>query len=83
MTINQQKLEELYGRLFAEISAGYGGVMVALGDKLGLYKAMVGAGPLSSHEVAAAAPSAMSESGSTRRSPAVISTITQPRQLTS
>src|SRR5262245_44186950 len=52
MTINQQKLEELHGRLFAEISAGYGGVMVALGDKLGLYRAMAGAGPLSSHEVA-------------------------------
>lgn len=31
-TINQQKLEDLYGRLFAEISAGYGGVMVALCD---------------------------------------------------
>ncbi len=52
MTINQQKLEDLHGRLFGEISAGYGGVMVALGDKLGLYKAMAGAGPLSSHEVA-------------------------------
>lgn len=52
MTINQQKLEELHGRLFGEVSAGYGGVMVAFGDKLGLYKAMAGAGPLSSHEVA-------------------------------
>lgn len=52
MTVNQQKLEELHGRLFGEISAGYGGVMVALGDKLGLYRAMDGAGPLSSHEVA-------------------------------
>lgn len=52
MSVNQQKLEDLFGRLFAEISAGYGGVMVALGDKLGLYKAMAGAGPLSSHEVA-------------------------------
>jgi 2-polyprenyl-3-methyl-5-hydroxy-6-metoxy-1,4-benzoquinol methylase len=52
MTIDQQKLEELHGRLFGEIAAGYGGVMVALGDKLGLYRAMAGAGPLSSHEVA-------------------------------
>jgi 2-polyprenyl-3-methyl-5-hydroxy-6-metoxy-1,4-benzoquinol methylase len=52
MTINQQKLEELHGRLFGEISAGYGGVMVSIGEKLGLYKAMAGAGPLSSHEVA-------------------------------
>lgn len=52
MSINQEKLESLVGRLFGELSAGYGGVMVSLGDKLGLYRAMVGAGPLSSHEVA-------------------------------
>jgi len=50
--INQQKLEDLFGRLFGDISAGYGGVMVSLGDKLGLYKAMAGAGPLSSQELA-------------------------------
>ncbi|KRD99989.1 methyltransferase type 12 [Bosea sp. Root381] len=52
MSINQQKLDTLVGRLIGEISAGYGGVMVGLGDKLGLYKAMAGAGPLSSQEVA-------------------------------
>lgn len=52
MTVNQQKLEALVGRLIGEISAGYGGVLVGLGDKLGLYRAMAGAGPLSSHEVA-------------------------------
>lgn len=52
MTVNQQKLDALVGRLIGEISAGYGGVMVGLGDKLGLYKAMAGAGPLSSQEVA-------------------------------
>ena len=52
MTINQQKLDALVGRLLGELSAGYGGVMVSLGDKLGLYRAMAGAGPLSSHEVA-------------------------------
>ena len=44
MTINQQKLDLLVGRLFEDLSAGYGGVMVSLGDKLGLYKAMAGAG---------------------------------------
>jgi 2-polyprenyl-3-methyl-5-hydroxy-6-metoxy-1,4-benzoquinol methylase len=52
IAINQQKLEDLFGRLFGDISAGYGGVMVSLGDKLGLYKAMAGAGPLSSQELA-------------------------------
>lgn len=52
MTIDAQKLDALVGRLFGDLSAGYGGVMVSLGDKLGLYKAMMGAGPLSSQEVA-------------------------------
>lgn len=52
MTLDQQRLDALFGRLFGDISAGYGGVMVSLGDKLGLYKAMAGGGPLSSHEVA-------------------------------
>jgi SAM-dependent methyltransferase len=52
MKIDQQKLDSLVGRLFGELSAGYGGVMVSLGDKLGLYKAMAGAGPLSSRELA-------------------------------
>src|SRR5690606_211786 len=52
MTVNQQKLNMLAERLFGDLSAGYGGVMVSIGDKLGLYKAMAGAGPLSSQEVA-------------------------------
>jgi ubiquinone/menaquinone biosynthesis C-methylase UbiE len=52
MNLNQEKLDSLVGRLFGELSAGYGGVMVSLGEKLGLYRAMAGAGPLSSHEVA-------------------------------
>lgn len=52
MTVDQQKLDALVGRLFADLSAGYGGVMVRLGDQLGLYRAMAGAGPLSAEEVA-------------------------------
>jgi SAM-dependent methyltransferase len=52
MMVDQQKLDALVGRLFSDLSAGYGGVMVSLGDKLGLYRAMAGAGPLSSQEVA-------------------------------
>lgn len=52
MTIDEGKLNDLVTRLVGDISAGYGGVMVALGDKLGLYKAMAGAGPLSSQELA-------------------------------
>lgn len=52
MTINQQKLEALVGRHIGDIAAGYSGVMVSIGNHLGLYKAMAGGGPLSSHEVA-------------------------------
>lgn len=39
-------------RAVGELSAGYGGVMVSLGMKLGLYKAMAGAGPMSARELA-------------------------------
>jgi hypothetical protein len=34
-------------RAVGDLSAAYGGVMVSLGSKLGLYKAMAGAGPMS------------------------------------
>lgn len=49
---NQQSLDAVVGRLFGDLSAGYGGVMVSIGHKLGLYRTMDGAGPLSSAEVA-------------------------------
>jgi SAM-dependent methyltransferase len=53
--IDQTKLEAFANRTIADIAAGYGGVMVSLGHKLGLYKAMAGAGPVSSRELAARA----------------------------
>jgi ubiquinone/menaquinone biosynthesis C-methylase UbiE len=52
MAIDEHKLNELLGRAVGDLSSGYGGVMVSLGAKLGLYKAMAGAGPLNSQEVA-------------------------------
>jgi hypothetical protein len=52
MAIDEQKLNEFLGKVVGDLSAGYGGIMVSLGDKLGLYKAMAGAGPLSSQELA-------------------------------
>lgn len=52
MLPDQQKLEALVGQLIGDVASGYGGVMVSIGNRLGLYRAMVGAGPLSSHEVA-------------------------------
>ena len=52
MALNEERLNALLGKLVGDLSAGYGGVMVSLGDKLGLYKAMAGAGPISSHDLA-------------------------------
>lgn len=53
--IDQGKLDAFLGRAVGDLSAGYFGVMVSLGDKLGLYRAMAGAGPLTPREVAARA----------------------------
>lgn len=54
-TIDQSKLEAFVTRAVGDLAAAYGGVMVSLGDKLGLYKAMAGAGPISAKELAARA----------------------------
>lgn len=51
-TIDRAKLDALLARAVGDLSAGYGGVMVSLGNRLGLYKAMAGGGPLSSRELA-------------------------------
>ena len=53
--IDGTKLESLLGRAVGDLSAAYGGVMVSLGAKLGLYEAMAGAGPISPAELAARA----------------------------
>jgi ubiquinone/menaquinone biosynthesis C-methylase UbiE len=51
--VDQTRLDALLARALGDLSAGYGGVLISIGDKLGLYKAMAGAGPLSSRELAA------------------------------
>src|SRR5512134_1121560 len=51
--IEQTKLDALLARALTDLSAGYGGVMISLGNRLGLFKAMAGAGPISSRELAA------------------------------
>ena len=51
-SIDEAKLNDLLGRVVGDLSSGYGGIMVSIGDKLGLYRAMAGTGPLSSQEVA-------------------------------
>ena len=53
MTIDRDKLNTFVTRAITDLSAGYGGVMVSLGHRLGLYKAMDGAGPVTAAELAA------------------------------
>jgi SAM-dependent methyltransferase len=50
--IDQAKHEAFLAQAFGDLAACYGGVMVSLGDRLGLYDALNGAGPLTSAEVA-------------------------------
>ena len=51
--LEQTKLDALLTPALGDLSAGYGGVMISLGNKLGLFKAMSGAGPISARELAA------------------------------
>ncbi len=51
--IDPTKLEAFAMRSLADLNAAYTGLMINVGEKLGLYKAMAGAGPLSSRELAA------------------------------
>lgn len=50
--INHDRLAALTTQAISDLSAGYAGVMVSIGNRLGLYKAMAGAGPLTAAEVA-------------------------------
>lgn len=52
MTINQDRLMALVGMAMSELSGANGGVMISVGNKLGLYKAMAGRGPMFPAEVA-------------------------------
>ncbi|MCG6192401.1 class I SAM-dependent methyltransferase [Leptospira sp. FAT2] len=51
MAIDSQKVEQLVGKLFGEISAGYSGALVLIGDALGYYKELA-KGPLTSSKLA-------------------------------
>ncbi len=50
--IDQGKLEAFMGQAVTDMSAIVSGPLFLIGEKLGIYKAMAGAGPLSSQEVA-------------------------------
>lgn len=54
-TIDKTALDAFVGKAVTELAAGYGGVMIDIGARLGLYKAMAGRGPMTSGEVAQAA----------------------------
>jgi SAM-dependent methyltransferase len=51
--VNQAKLHEFVMKAVGEMGAAMNAALIIVGDKLGLYKAMAGAGPMTSAEVAA------------------------------
>lgn len=52
MVLDQGKLEVFIGKAVSEWGAAAGVLLVFVGDKLGLFKAMSGAGPLSPEDLA-------------------------------
>jgi 2-polyprenyl-3-methyl-5-hydroxy-6-metoxy-1,4-benzoquinol methylase len=50
--MNEERLNQLLGRFLDDFGAVFHGAMVVIGDKLGLYKALAEAGPLSAKELA-------------------------------
>ncbi|WP_370655485.1 class I SAM-dependent methyltransferase [Candidatus Binatus sp.] len=52
MQVDEKKLQEMIGKMLGDVGAAMGAALVLLGDKLGLYKTLASAGPLSSAELA-------------------------------
>ncbi|HEA29677.1 MAG TPA: class I SAM-dependent methyltransferase [Leeuwenhoekiella sp.] len=52
MELNEEKLNELLGKVVTEMGAAANGPLVVLGDKLGLYKCLAQSGPINSTELA-------------------------------
>src|SRR5215469_6675878 len=52
MSVDPKKLEEFVGKGIGDLGAAISALLVHVGDKLGLYKAMAGAGALSPGELA-------------------------------
>lgn len=50
--MNEAKLEAFLGQVVNDMAASMSGVMVNIGHKLGLYKAMAGAGPITPAQLA-------------------------------
>ncbi len=52
MQIDQGKLEQFLGQVVGELGAAMNAALVLIGEKLGLYKAMAGAGPMTPADLA-------------------------------
>ena len=52
--VDEQRLMEFVGQAVGDVGGVLNGAMVVLGDRLGLYRAMAGAGPVSPAELARA-----------------------------
>ena len=51
-TVNEAKLEAFVGQAVTDMGAAISGLLLHLGDRLGLYRAMAGAGPMTSYALA-------------------------------
>src|SRR5207302_2212435 len=51
--MDETKMMEFVDRAVGDVGAVLGGAMVVIGDKLGLYRSMAGAGPLTPADLAA------------------------------
>jgi SAM-dependent methyltransferase len=52
LSVNEAKLNEFMGKALGDMGAAINTALVLIGDRLGLYKAMAGAGPMTPAEVA-------------------------------
>src|SRR5262249_48471118 len=52
LQVDEKKLNEFIGRSVGELGAAMGSLLNFVGDRLGLFKAMAGAGPMSAEELA-------------------------------
>ena len=52
MPINEAKLNDFMGKIVGDLGATMSGALLILGDRLGLYKAMAAAGPVTAGELA-------------------------------
>ncbi len=52
MVLDEAKLNEFIGRVVNEWGATHGALLALIGDKLGLFKAMAGAGSLTPEQLA-------------------------------